>query len=732
MRKSLTSIFLLIGFVFFYWPADSTLASSKRQVELPTRMVEVTDTARSNKISPDLQRNYQQKPAGTQRIIVYLKAQADLDRLAAKGLGGESRTDTRRGVVRALMQTALSTQSAALALLPASASGAKAKPAHSYWIFNGFAAAADYTTVMRLAASPDVAYIYADEIIELPPDETDDSGGENATPTATAEPEPPGLEWGLKKMNVDRVWNELGVDGAGVVVATIDSGVMWDHPALKEKYRGWDGSQADHQYSWFDALTGRTSPYDDQGHGTHTMGSLVGGSSEGGSIGVAPGAKWISVKALDSHGSGMASDLLKAMEWILAPGGDADMAPDVVSNSWGARTCEDTFHAAVKAWQAAGIVGVFSNGNSGQGGESSVGAPACYPEALGVGATDPEDHVADFSSRGPSPLEVVKPNVCAPGVRIRSSLNNGQYGEKSGTSMSTPYTAGVVALILSANARLSGSEVDALLEKSAVDLGEPGEDNASGWGRIDAYLAVQAAEGVDATPTPASRITPIPSATGLPMFTATATEEYTPRPGDSPTETSTPAPTAVFDPFPTRFIESPTIQPERTALPLPMPAITEIPNPSSTPIDGSTPPVQGIPQRNFSVLFDDADITIHYDAGWGEEKDGQTWGGSQHVSTRNGATFDIDFYGDRFSLVNSRTPSSGILQLTVDGVFAGYVNLYAPQDEWRQRWTSMPLSLAEHRLKVTHYNGASVNIDAIIVYRKESSEQVMPAQVRRP
>lgn len=654
-----------------------------------------------------------------QRIIVYLTTQADLSKYQAKGSGEASRVEKRRSVVRTLMQTASVTQPAALALLPPSFRNAKSKPVHSYWIFNGFSTTADYATVLRLASSPQVANIYPDEIIELPPDENGADQGEPTVPPPTAQPDSSGLEWGLQKMNVDRVWDELGVDGHGVVVASIDSGVLWDHPALKERYRGWDGSQVEHKYSWFDVLHGKTEPYDDQGHGTHTMGSMVGSSLEGGSIGVAPGARWMSVKALDSHGSGMASDLLKAMEWILAPGGDPDLAPDVVSNSWGARTCEDTFRSAVKAWREAGIVAVFSNGNSGQGGESSVGAPACYPESLGVGATDREDHVAEFSSRGPSPLEVVKPNVCAPGVKIRSSLNNGQYGEKSGTSMSTPYTAGVVALMLSANPQLDGDGVDTLLEESAVDVGEPGQDNDSGWGRIDAYRAVKAAQRTAATPTPQGEYTP--EATSTAPNTPTPWDEFTPAPTAWLPQTSTPEPTSWFGPFPT------TTWPTST----PIPQATETPQPTPT-TSGDGPPVQITPERNFAVLYDDSESVFHFDAGWKSIDDEQAWGDSQHVSSRPGAVFDLDFYGDNFTLVNTRAPEYGLLSVMVDDTFVGYVNLYAPAVARQQKWTAIPIPLGKHRLKVMHHSGGEVNIDAVIVYRRESIRLAAPLWIPPP
>lgn len=146
-----------------------------------------------------------------------------------------------------------------------------------------------------------------------------------------------------RKIGAPAVWN-MGIDGAGTVIASIDTGVQWNHPALKTKYRGYNPANPDvpnNEYNWFDAVSGQAAPYDDLGHGTHTIGTMVGSEPNGANqIGVAPGATFISVKAFSEDG-GSDIDLLEAGEWVIAPKDASgnphpEKAPDVVNNSWGA------------------------------------------------------------------------------------------------------------------------------------------------------------------------------------------------------------------------------------------------------------------------------------------------------------------------------------------------------------------------------------------------------------
>src|SRR6266545_845115 len=303
-----------------------------------------------------------------------------------------------------------------------------------------------------------------------------------------------------------RVWDQPGVRGEGVVVANIDTGVQYDHPALAASYRGRrTGGLVDHNYNWFDPsrICPTAAPCDNNGHGTHTMGTMVGrqGSDE---IGVAPGATWMAVKGCESSSCSL-SALLAAGQWILAPTDLAgrnprpDLAPDVVNNSWGANVYDPWYQQIVEAWVAAGIFPAFANGNAGPGCGTS-GSPGVYTASYSSGAFAPNDTIAYFSSRGPAPDGTVKPNIAAPGVDVRSSVPGNGYASLSGTSMASPHTAAVVALMWSAAPALDGDipATRRLLDQTAIDMddtscgGTAADNNVWGQGRLDAFAAVDA------------------------------------------------------------------------------------------------------------------------------------------------------------------------------------------------------------------------------------------------
>ena len=357
-----------------------------------------------------------------------------------------------------------------------------------FFILNAAAVTGGRSAVDALAARPDVTYLALEPVFQIPePLEEKEASATSA-----------GVEWNISKIGADRVWADFGVTGAGVVVANIDTGVDHTHLALVNQYRG--TATGSHDYNWYDP-TGKypTAPGDNNSHGTHTMGTMVGGDGAGNQIGVAPGGQWIAAKGCASSVC-YGSDLLAAAEWMLAPcpigvapgepACDTSRRPSVVNNSWGGWGGRPWFQSAVQAWWAAGIFPAFSAGNSGPS-EGTVGSPGDYAESFASGATDSGDVIAYFSSRGPSKLtSETKPDVAAPGRYVRSSIPGGGYSIKSGTSMASPHTAGAVALILEANPSLSVSEVESLLMSTAKDLGKSGPDYTYGYGRIDAYEAV--------------------------------------------------------------------------------------------------------------------------------------------------------------------------------------------------------------------------------------------------
>ncbi len=385
-------------------------------------------------------------------------------------------------VVDALQSVAAASQAGVRNLLARHQDTGGVDDVVEFWIFNGFAATVDQTALDALAAHPDVASVTVDETLEI----------EEPVP---ADDEPLLPIWSLENVNAPDTWGDLGVRGDGVVVGVMDTGVDGGHPALADTWRGNDG---DPDASWF-VPTGENYPQpgDGHGHGTHVTGSIV-GQPPGEITGVAPDAQWIAAKIFTDFGSTTDSVVQAGFQWMLAPGGDPSAAPHVVNNSWGSNATHRTeYWDAVAAWVAAGIVPVFANGNAGPG-TGTVGSPASFPHAIGVGATDIEDRIAFFSSRGPvvwDGVEYTKPEVSAPGYQIRSAwpthLSDDGYHTISGTSMASPHVAGVVALLLSASPDLTVDEVREALQTSARDASHmTALPNAYGSGVVDAYAAV--------------------------------------------------------------------------------------------------------------------------------------------------------------------------------------------------------------------------------------------------
>ncbi len=430
------------------------------------------------------------------RYIIHLASKADLSRLA-------DMKQRRQAVVDALRRTAGESQAGMSTYLEAQRASGAVTAFTSYWIFNGLAVTSDLETLLAVAARPEVEIVRPDRVHHLPPVE---KGAEVSSSES--------IEWNISKIGADRVWNAYGLRGQGIVVANMDSGVDWVHPALQPKYRGYDPAdptQSRHDYNWFDATgTYPAAPDDGDGHGTHTMGTIV-GSLPGGQnqVGVAPEARWIAVKVFDDEGEAYDSWIHEGFQWILAPtdlngqNPDPTLAPDVCSNSWGDTDGSDTsFWEDVLAWRAAGIFPVFAVGNKYQD-SLAAHAPGTFPHTFAVGATDSSDVVTSWSCRGPSPWNEIKPEITAPGANVRSTFPGNQYAELGGTSMATPHVAGVAALLYQAQrqyaalgaldrAALTITATEQIITRTAHPLPDASSvpNNDYGWGRIDAYQAV--------------------------------------------------------------------------------------------------------------------------------------------------------------------------------------------------------------------------------------------------
>ena len=327
------------------------------------------------------------------------------------------------------------------------------------------------------------------------------------------EPAPTGPGWNVAEIGADRVWKELGVTGKGIVVGQSDSGVQGGHPALRDNYRGTImGGQDDR--NWLDPWNHTRSPSDIGGHGTHTLGSMVGK----GGIGIAPDAEWFGCVNL-ARNLGNPALYLNCMQFMLAPfpqsgdpfrDGDPTLAAHVINDSWGCPPLEgcdaNALVSAVSALKAAGIFVVASAGNEGPRCGSVSDPIALYADVFSVGAMDQSGNVAFFSSRGPVTVDGsgrVKPDILAPGVDVLSSMPQNTFGIESGTSMAGPQVVGVVALMWSAQPKLIGNvdRTQQILERTARPYTGPKDscsvggvpNNTSGYGIVDAYAAVKAA-----------------------------------------------------------------------------------------------------------------------------------------------------------------------------------------------------------------------------------------------
>jgi len=437
----------------------------------------------STKIHPALLRAMLEKPEDSQiAIIIEWRRNPDLLQTAPAIVSASSRAFRRKALVETLKsETERNVGSLVRSLRAAERSG-QTRDVREYWISPIISLKATPQLIESLASRDEIVQIRLDQqyfLSDEPPD------------TSIAPQQIESYGDNLTLIQVNLAQQALGLDGSGVVVASLDTGVDWQHPALMKKYRGYNPhGPAIHAGNWY-VVTGEPYLYpgDGYGHGTHTMGTIVGDDGEGNRIGVAPGAKWIAVKLFTNQGYTYESWIHAAFQWILAPNGDPNLAPDVVNNSWGSTIgSDDRYRLDIAALRVANILPVFSAGNSGPN-NGTIASPASYPESLAVGAVDQSKEVASFSSRGPSIWGEIKPEVSAPGVAVRSAYPGGGYAIANGTSQAAPHVTGLAALLLQANPSLTPDELESIIFSTAEPLGSVIPNNSTGWGLINAYAA---------------------------------------------------------------------------------------------------------------------------------------------------------------------------------------------------------------------------------------------------
>ena len=424
----------------------------------PMNLFAKTDSSYLDKIEKSLQK----VPASKEvEFIVTLKAEADLTKVKPED------------VVDTLRDTSEKSQESLISFVERKVKDGDISEYSSFFIINSIYIKGRAELIEKIARRSDVESIRLNHTIIS--DKEENIKHKNTLAEA-------GVPWNLESIQADRVTKT----GKDIVVGIIDSGVNANHPELQDALL--PGGFKD-----FVEPT-NTEPIDETGHGTHVAGTILGRT-----IGIAKDAKLIVARVFNKEGEASDDGLLAAGQWIL------EKKPQVVNNSWGGNRDDSFYDDIVKKWKAAGIVPIFSAGNTGSynaGGEGSIGSPASLEDSFSVGALTKDDKLAKFSLRGPSKLtNKFKPEISAPGVNILSADYKGGYVLKTGTSMAAPHVSGAVALILEANRNLTVDKVEEILKTTATPLTDDhyisSPNMGYGYGKLNVFKAVEAALGKD-------------------------------------------------------------------------------------------------------------------------------------------------------------------------------------------------------------------------------------------
>ncbi|MDZ4675970.1 MAG: S8 family serine peptidase [Oligoflexia bacterium] len=455
-------------------------------------------------------------------VLVILKQQADLSFVnlnAPKEVRGQQ-------VYDALRKTAMESQRELVSLL-----AKRGFEYQQFYILNMIALeSATPELVSELTGRADVGKIINNPAIKnkfMPSNDIFNKFAQRKSESLTAV-----TEGNIVSTGAERVWQELGITGKNIVIAGQDTGIQWDHPALKTHYRGFSPNGVNHNYNWHDAIHkplaagtnpcgfNSKAPCDDHGHGTHTVGTIVGDDGATRKIGMAPGAQWMGCRNME-RGVGRPTTYIECFQYFLAPypqggnpftDGAPAKAPHVINNSWGCppdEGCEGgEMLPVVEALNVAGLMVVVSAGNEGSGCSTIAAPPAHFTLAtLAVGAHNHRNgRIAYFSSRGPSKFDGgIGPDITAPGVGIVSAIPGSSYSGATwdGTSMAGPHVVGLVALMWSAKPALIGNTTATsnVIRKTATPktstetcggvTGDKIPNNTFGFGTINAYDAVK-------------------------------------------------------------------------------------------------------------------------------------------------------------------------------------------------------------------------------------------------
>lgn len=469
----------------------------------------------AEKTDPLLLQRMNAAPEEYQEVIIDLSDQEDTGAMLEYFETNKTPLRTRSyEVITRLQAKAAATQPAVIEKLKQTA-GVDASTLYPVWIVNSIYVKAKAEAITRMAEWPEIGRLAWNAPVDV----------EAFVRKSAAAVSPNGTEPGLRAIKAPFMWN-LGYTGYGRKALIIDTGDDGEHPALITNF--W-GNYAPKEHAW----KGGGYPEDCADHGTHVTGTVVGlDRKTNDTIGVAYNAHWMGgpMQFPVGNATGCEQSFSQTifastvtMQWAINPDGNAatiEDQPDVVNCSWRGPEFDCTQSVALlNSVEAAGIGVVWAQGNEGPGAGTVTSGAAMnmsLVNSFAVGAIDganPAFPIASFSSRGPTPCTgsgslKIKPEVCAPGVSVRSSVSGGAYEAFDGTSMAAPHVAGAVVLLREAFPDLSGIQIKTALYNSAKDLGTTGEDNAYGMGIIDlqaAYNYLINEGNVPATPVTAER-----------------------------------------------------------------------------------------------------------------------------------------------------------------------------------------------------------------------------------